>query len=176
MPLLSFSTVVHSKWLTARSTLEPLLLTVSLSFILIRSLLSSICPTTLPTRLLLPDLHPLGTFFTSLLYFLITRSRYPIFNDWTLPRSYFFTQLPQIFDWYTKLYLLLSDLCRDSILTQSRWLKACRRHCLWFLQDVSTASYAEPCISFDRVVRPSVRHAGTVSKWRKLGSRIFTVG
>jgi len=41
-----------------------------------------------------------------------------------------------------------------------------------FLQGVTIACYTEPCISYDRVVRLSVRlsHAGPVSKRRKLGS------
>ena len=51
-----------------------------------------------------------------------------------------------------------------------------------FIQGVSIACYAEPCISYGRVVRPSVRpsvrlsHAGIVSKRRKLRSRVFTDG
>jgi len=46
---------------------------------------------------------------------------------------------------------------------------------LYTVQGVSIACYAEPCISYGRDVRPSVRpsvclsHAGTESKRRKLG-------
>ena len=46
-----------------------------------------------------------------------------------------------------------------------------------FLQGVSIGCYAEPCISYGRVVRPSIclsvcsSQASTVSKRRKLGSR-----
>jgi len=51
-----------------------------------------------------------------------------------------------------------------------------------FLQGVSIAWYAEFCISYGRVFRPSVclsvrlSHAGTVSKRRKLGSRDYIDG
>jgi len=49
----------------------------------------------------------------------------------------------------------------------------CNNYNCWFLQGVSTACYAQPCISCGRVVRPSVRlsQAGTVLKRRKLGSQ-----
>jgi len=68
------------------------------------------------------------------------------------------------------IYIRLVSTLRDSY-----WVV--RQSSAWFLQGVSKALLCKPCISYDRDVRPSVRHTLTLCENdASLDHEIFTVG